>query len=96
MKKTAKLGMGIFGTGMALGAGSIGLSAMGGVPAANAAKGLGNASAMMPAMGSIAGSGMVLGSAKRLEDFYKVRGKGGARGSAKRLENFYGPKRKRR
>jgi hypothetical protein len=48
---------------------------MGGVPAANAAHGLANASTALPTVGTLGGMGMVLGSAKRLESFYKVRRK---------------------
>jgi hypothetical protein len=73
MKKTKKLIGGIFGSGMALGAGSIGLSAMGGVPATNTAHGLANASAALPAVGTLGGMGMVLGQMKGMKGMMRRR-----------------------
>ena len=73
MRKTRKLIGGMFGTGMALGAGSIGLNAVGGTAATNAATGFGNISAALPTVGHLGGAGMVMNSAMGLKNMYKKR-----------------------
>ncbi len=73
MKKSRKVGMGIFGSGMMLGGGSMALSGLGGAAAGNAGLGLTNMSSSLPAVGTIGGAGMVLGSMKGLENIMKKR-----------------------
>ncbi len=71
MKKARKVGMGILGSGMMLGGGSLALSGIGGTAAGNAGLGLVNMSKALPVAGSIGGAGMVMSSMKGLGNIMK-------------------------
>jgi hypothetical protein len=78
MRKRRNFVMGMVGTGVMMGGGAMALGGMGGVPAGNAAQGIANASSFMPAMGTIGGAGMVMGSLKGLQGTMRTRRRKGS------------------
>ena len=70
--------IGMVGSGLMMGGGAMALGKMGGVPTTNAALGISNASSFMPAMGTIGGLGMTMGSLRGLQGTMRTRRRRGS------------------